>query len=252
MRARLLGAPRIDLEDCASTNDEAARLARAGASHGTVVISQAQSAGRGREGRAWASPRGRGLYLSAVVRPGLALAAVPPMTLAIGVGVCDAIRAMGARATLKWPNDVLVDGKKIAGVLVEAQSQGARLESIVVGIGVNLTAHAEGEAPPDVIARATSLAAATGAPVDRESLITAVLAHVEHWVDHYAATGLVDVIPAWTLRMAHGLVARATVDRRSIEGVVRGLAEDGALILCDAHGVLHHVRSGAVETVELG
>lgn len=248
MIARWLGSQRIDLAECASTNDEAARLARAGARHGTVVIAETQRAGRGREGRAWASPKGRGLYLSLVVRPRLPLADVPPMTLAIGIGVCDAIRAMGARGVLKWPNDVLVGTKKISGVLVEAQSQGARLESVVVGIGVNLTTPLLGEAPPEVIARATSLEASTGGPIDREAFISILLAHVEHWVDHYTAVGLDEVIPAWTARMAHGLVARATVNRLPVEGVVQGLADDGALVLCDAHGALHHVRSGDVET----
>ena len=122
--ARWLGCRQIELEECGSTNDEADALARAGAPHGTVVIARAQRAGRGRDGRVWASPRDAGLYLSAVIRPPLAPAAVPPVTLAIGVGVCDAARALGAPALLKWPNDVLVHGKKLAGVLVEAHSQG--------------------------------------------------------------------------------------------------------------------------------
>ena len=93
--ARWLGSHRIDLDECGSTNDEAARLARAGASHGTVVIAERQRAGRGRDGRPWASPPGLGLYLSAVLRPPLPLVDVPPMTLAIGIGLCDAVRATG-------------------------------------------------------------------------------------------------------------------------------------------------------------
>src|SRR5213075_12146 len=145
--ARWLGCQRIDLDACASTNDEAGRLARAGARHGTVVIAERQTSGRGRDGRTWESPPG-GLYLSAVLRPPLPLADVPPMTLAIGIGVCDAARAfLGERASscvLKWPNDVLVTAmegdpvtpsrggaRKLAGVLVEAQSQGNRLDAIV-------------------------------------------------------------------------------------------------------------------------
>ena len=249
MVSRWLGAPRIELAACGSTNDEAARLARMGAHHGTVVIAETQRAGRGREGRTWVSPPGRGLYLSAVLRPRVPLADVPPMTLAIGIGVCDAIRGAGARAALKWPNDVLVGERKISGVLVEAQSQGAKLESVIVGIGVNLTTHLPGEAPPEVLARATSLEAATGAVVDRAAFIDALLAHVEHWIDLYSAAGLPAVIPAWTARMAPGLVARATVDRAPIVGVVHGLAEDGALVLRDAAGTLHRVRSGDVETL---
>jgi BirA family biotin operon repressor/biotin-[acetyl-CoA-carboxylase] ligase len=251
--ARWLGSQRVDLEECGSTNDEAARMARSGARHGTVVIAQAQRAGRGREGRAWASPRGRGLYLSAVIRPPLPLSDVPPMTLAIGIGVCDAIRATGAAAFLKWPNDVLVlDGgalKKVAGVLVESQSQGGRLESVVVGIGANLGAFEEGELPPDVDARATSLEAAVGAPIDREAFIATLLAHVEHWVDHYSAVGLEEVVSTWTQRMAPGLRARASVDRMPVEGEMIGLAEDGAVLIRDDQSEIHCVRSGDVETI---
>ncbi len=108
--ARWLGQQRIDLPECGSTNDEAARLARAGARHGTIVIANAQRAGRGRDGRAWASPPGTGLYLSAVLRPPLPLVDVPPMTLAIGVGLCDAARLYAPAVALKWPNDVFVGG----------------------------------------------------------------------------------------------------------------------------------------------
>jgi BirA family biotin operon repressor/biotin-[acetyl-CoA-carboxylase] ligase len=247
--ARWLGMPRIDLESCASTNDEAARLARAGAKHGTVVIAEQQTAGRGRDGRPWASPRGRGLYLSAVVRPPLPLADVPPMTLAIGVGLCDAVRAAGVPAALKWPNDMLVGTRKLAGVLVEAQSQGSRLEAVIVGIGINLTSPEPGELPPEIAARAVSLEEVAGSPIDREAFIETLLAHVEHWVDHYTAVGLEDVIPAWSERMAHGLDARAIVNGLPVVGMMVGLDGDGSLLLRDADGMIHRVRSGDVEAI---
>lgn len=247
--ARWLGAQRIELAACASTNDEAARLARAGAQHGTVVIAEQQSAGRGRDGRPWASPRGRGLYLSCVLRPPLPLADVPPMTLAIGVGLCDAVRAAGVPGALKWPNDMLVGTRKLAGVLVEAQSQGSRLEAVIVGIGVNLSEAQLGEVPPDIAARAISLEEAAGAPIDREAFIAALLAHVEHWVDHYTAVGLEQVIPAWTERMAPGLRARATVGGAPMVGMMVGLDGDGSLLLRDVDGLVHRVRTGDVEAI---
>lgn len=242
-----LGHHRVELAECGSTNDEAARLARAGASHGTVVIAHAQRAGRGRDGRAWASPPGLGLYLSAVVRPPLPLGLVPPMTLAIGVAVCDAARAFGAAARLKWPNDVLVDGHKLAGILVEAQSQGSRLESVVVGIGVNLG----GELPPEIAARATTLAAASGETIDRARFVDALLAQVERWIDRYVAGGLPVVAPAWHERMAPGLVARATIEGALLDGEVAGLDSDGALLLRDGAGGMHRVRSGDVEVIRV-
>lgn len=244
LKARWLGCQRIDLESCGSTNDEAARLARAGARHGTVVIAERQTAGRGRDGRAWQSPPG-GLYLSAIVRPPLPIVDVPPMTLAIGIGLCDAARFAGAPATLKWPNDVLVHGRKLAGVLVEAQSQGNRLESVVVGIGINL----DGELPAAVADTATTLADASGARVDRDAFIAHLLADVERWIDRYVGVGIDAIIPAWQDRMATGLAARATVDGALLVGEVAGLDADGALLLRDADGRTHRVRSGDVEVL---
>jgi BirA family transcriptional regulator, biotin operon repressor / biotin---[acetyl-CoA-carboxylase] ligase len=238
-----LGRRRIDLIECESTNDEAARLARAGADHGTVVIAGAQRAGRGRAGRVWASPPGLGLYLSAVVRPPLPLALVPPLTLAIGVGVCDAARGAGAAARLKWPNDVLARGRKLAGVLVEAQSQGSRLEAVIVGIGVNLG----GALPPELGGRATTLAAEAGCDIDHGRFVEALLGHVERWIDRYVAAGLPAVIPAWHERMARGLAVRAELAGAPLEGEAAGLDADGALLVRDVTGGLHRIRSGDVD-----
>lgn len=245
--AQWLGAHRIELDECDSTNDDAARLARAGARHGTVVMARAQRAGRGRDGRSWASPRDAGLYLSAVIRPPLPLVDVPPMTLAIGVGLCDAARAVGAPAMVKWPNDALVGGKKLAGVLVEAHSQGQRLDAAIVGIGVNLTPAA---LPPELADTAISLEQAAGAPVDRAAFVDQLLAHVERWIDRYIASGLPAIAPAWRERMAAGITARARVDGIDVCGEVTGLDGDGALMLRDAGGRLHRVRSGDVEVVK--
>lgn len=243
---RWLGSHRIELVECGSTNDEAARLARAGTRHGTVVIAQTQRAGRGREGRVWQSPEGLGLYLSAIVRPPLPLAMVPAMTLAIGVAVCDAARACGAAATLKWPNDVLVRGKKLAGVLVEAQSQGTRLEAVIVGIGVNLA----GALPAEVAGTAITLEEAAGTAIEKKQFEQRLLENVEHWIDRYAATGLESVSAAWQERMAKSLIARAcTADSTIVEGEMAGLDGDGALLLRDDAGVMHRVRSGTVESV---
>ncbi len=242
--ARWLGYQRIDLAECGSTNDEAARLARAGARHGTVVIAEAQRAGRGRDGHTWASPAG-GLYLSAVLRPPLPLHDVPPMTLAIGIGLCDAARTTGAPARLKWPNDLLVGSRKLAGVLVESQSQGGRLDAVIVGIGVNLVTQPDG----DLAATAVTLAEAAGTAIDREAFVRGLLANVERWVDRYVAVGLEAIIPAWQDRMAIGLAARATVDGAPLVGEVHGLDPDGALLLRDDSGRVHRVRSGEVEVL---
>ncbi len=242
-----LGRRRIDLIECDSTNDEAARLARAGADHGTVVVARSQRAGRGRDGRAWISPPGLGLYLSAVVRPPLPLALVPPMSLAIGVGVCAAACEAGADARLKWPNDVLASGRKLAGILVEAQSQGGRLEAVVVGIGVDLG----GELPPELAGRAITLAAAAGRVIEPAAFTASLLGHVERWIDRYVAGGLPPVIAAWHERMAPGLAVRAVIGGMPLEGEAAGLDADGALLLRDAGGRLHRIRSGDVDVIRV-
>jgi BirA family biotin operon repressor/biotin-[acetyl-CoA-carboxylase] ligase len=242
-----LGCQRVDLDECESTNDEAARFARAGARHGTIVTARAQRSGRGRDGRAWSSPRDAGLYLSAVIRPPLSLVDVPPMTLAIGIGLCDAARAVGAAAELKWPNDALVRGRKLAGVLLEAHSQGHRLDAVIVGIGVNI---APGGLPPELAATAITLADAAGAPVDRAIFLEHLLANVERWIDRYIASGLAAIAPAWHDRMATGVSARATVAGLELRGEVAGLDGDGSLLLRDGGGRLHRVRSGDVEVIK--
>lgn len=246
MSAGWLGTQRIVLDECASTNDEAARLARAGANHGTVVIARSQTAGRGREGRVWQSPPDTGLYFSAVVRPPLPLAYVPPMTLAIGIGLCDAVRSFAPAAVLKWPNDLLVDSRKLAGVLVESQSRGTRLEAAIVGIGVNLT----GTLPDEVASTAITLAEASGSTPDRERFIDLLCEHVERWIDRYVAIGLPSIVPAWHDRMAPNLMARShATDGAAVVGEVAGLDVDGSLLLRDSDGCLHRVRSGDVEMV---
>jgi BirA family biotin operon repressor/biotin-[acetyl-CoA-carboxylase] ligase len=242
--ARWLGSQRIEVPECGSTNDEAGRLARAGARHGTIVIADEQRAGRGRDGRTWQSPKG-GLYLSAVLRTSLPLVDVPPMTLAIGIGLCDAIRTFGGPAVLKWPNDVLVGDKKLAGVLVEAQSQGGKLDAVIVGIGVNL------ELVPDAVSQtAISLGEAAGTAIDREAFVAQLLAQVERWIDRYVAVGLEAIIPAWQDRMAQGLSARATtMNGEPLTGELAGLDADGALLLRDDAGQVHRIRSGDVEVI---
>lgn len=237
-----LGAARQQHDTVTSTNDLALAWARAGAPHGAVVVAEAQTAGRGRHGRAWASPPGRSIYLSIVLRLGAAVP-VPPLTLAIGVGACDAVRAEGVTAAgLKWPNDVLVtvDGapKKLAGVLCESTG-----DAVVVGIGVNVNGAAR-ELPPEVAARATTLGEVLGRWVERDAFLERLLADLAPWIERYQAGGVAAIAPAWQARMVPGLVVRT--DR--VTGTARGLDRDGALLV-EADGVSHRVLAGEVEWI---
>jgi BirA family biotin operon repressor/biotin-[acetyl-CoA-carboxylase] ligase len=228
-----LGERRIDLDHCASTNDEAARLARAGAEHGTVVTARTQSGGRGRQGRSWHSPDDGNVYLSCILRPGLTPDRVPPITLAAGLAVSDTVNSAGASSSLKWPNDVLVSDKKIAGILTEMSTRGAALDSVVVGIGVNVGARAF---PPELEPIATSLHLELGEAAPRaDAVIHALLASLEEWLDRFFAGGVPAVAAAWQLRATPRPIS-ATVDGHTIVGHARGLDHDGALLLETADG----------------
>lgn len=148
----------------ASTNDDAKSLARAGAPEGTVVLASEQTLGRGRLGRGWSSPPG-GAYVSVVLRPPLAIAAVPPLALVVALGTALGLETLGAHASLKWPNDVLMESGKLAGVLLEMSAESDRVDWVVAGIGINVTrsrplVHASAAYLTDVAAEATPAAAA--------------------------------------------------------------------------------------------
>ena len=123
--------------ETASTNDDARSLARSGVPEGTVVLASSQTAGRGRFGRTWSSPEG-GVYLSAVLRPQVAPAEVAPLSLVVGIGVARGLKALGLDVALKWPNDVLLSGRKLAGVLLEMAAEADRVDWVVAGVGLNV------------------------------------------------------------------------------------------------------------------
>jgi BirA family biotin operon repressor/biotin-[acetyl-CoA-carboxylase] ligase len=219
-----------------STNDDALALARAGAPHGTVVLAEAQTHGRGRQGRAWMSPPGENLYLSVLLRPAIAPHRAPPLTLAAAVAVCAAAAQLGCRAAIKWPNDVLVDGKKLAGVLTESTSRGGRLEAVVVGIGVNVNWTA---IPPELSPSATSLALALGHPVDRERVAQVLLVELERWL----AAEPTEVARTW--RQLSDTLGRRVKSAEG-EGWARDLDDDGALRVELDDGRMVYVRSGEI------
>ena len=246
-RAGSMGRRMHWLESTASTNDVAARLAESGAEEGTTVVADMQTAGRGRHGRVWFSPPGAGLYVSVIVRPGTGLdndenpAAL--LTLASGVAIAEAVRAAtGLPAEIKWPNDVLIGGRKLAGILAEAAVQAGVLQFIVVGFGVNLQPAAY---PPQLASRVTSIEVETTRPAERALILAEILAALgERYADLRA--GRFDaILSAW--RQLAPSLRGALVEWDSPAGVVRGFAQD-----VDRHGALL-VRVGAkVERVIAG
>lgn len=247
LRTRRFGCELHCFAEVDSTNTVARDLARRGAAEGTVVIADAQTRGRGRLGRSWVSPRGRNLYLSLVVRPNLPDAFVPRLGIAAGVAVCEAVREW-CPATIKWPNDVLVAGRKVAGLLIEAESEGPS-RFLILGIGVNLNADAT-DFPPELRDKAGSIRMATAALVDRQRFAARLLTRLEERLDQLRRQGFAPIAAAWQT-LSDMIGAEITVDEPSgrVSGVVLGLDDDGALRLRLRSGSEHRVVAGDVTIV---
>ena len=216
-----------------STNDVAASLADRGAAEGSVVAANAQSAGRGRQGRRWASPAGAGLYVSTVLRP--PRDAVRTLTIAAGVAVAEGIEAAtGLNVALKWPNDVYAGERKLAGVLAEAADA---MQYVILGIGINVMSAAY---PPDIAARATSLEEELGRQVDRGLLLAECLAALARRYDDLRGGRAGDIIDAWRRRASPTLGRRVRWEAAgsTIEGVAENIDDTGALVVQTSAGTV--------------
>lgn len=241
-RGLTLGATLTAVASTGSTMDDALLAARAGAPHGAVYLAETQTRGRGRRGRTWTSVPGAGLTFSLVLRPRLAPSVAPTLALAAGLAVREVVAARGlAAARVKWPNDVLVGRRKVAGVLVEAQVQGAALAAAIVGIGLNVTLR---ELPADLGARATSLALEGAAPLDRETLFVDLLGALQTRLEALERDGIGSVVAE--LR-EHDALRGAALRVGTLTGIGAGLDASGALLVSDAAGTTHAVVAGTVE-----
>ena len=234
----------IALDEAGSTNDEAKNRAAQGAPDGTVVWARQQRAGRGRRGRSWVSPPGN-LYVSAILRPACGARGVAQLSFVAALAVLDLVDgSLPGRARCKWPNDVLVDGGKAAGVLLEsALGPGGHVDWVVLGIGVNLASHPriDGAIP------STSLAEAGGPTLAPEEALRSVLAALARRRREWETQGFAAVRHAW-LDRAHGLGGPVTVvnGERRVAGVFEGLDEEGALVLAQPGTELISIAAGDV------
>lgn len=240
---RLIAFATID-----STNDELKRRAAAGATDGTVVWAETQTHGRGRGLRVWQSPPGN-LYASILVRPDCAAADGAQLTFAAALATADAVAAHvaeGADVRCKWPNDVLIAGRKVAGILLEsALAPSGRLEWLIVGVGINVAWH-----PPDdaaLLYPATSLRAHGAAAPRPEDVLAHLVAAFAHWRAVWAAEGFPPLRAAWLAR-AYGLARAVTVrlDGETVAGVFADLDAGGALVVETACGVRRSIVAGDV------
>jgi len=232
-------------EEIDSTNDRAKELAEEGAGHGEVVVAEMQRSGRGRRGRHWSSPAGRNLYLSVILRPDLAPTRAPELTLVAALAVCDALRDAGVEVGIKWPNDVLANGRKISGILTELSAEPDHVHWVVLGVGVNLNARRE-DFPPELRDEATSVLLERGQPAPRALFTAALLATLERWLDVHGDQGFDAIRDAWRSRsVTLGRAVRVRMGDRDVDGVAEELDANGGLLVRTATG-LERVMSGDV------
>ena len=235
-----LGGPLVHLDTLGSTNDRARELAVTGAPHGTVVAAERQTAGRGRQGRTWSAPRGRALTLSVLVR--LEPPELEALPLAAAVAVAEACEVLaGVKCTIKWPNDVWIDGRKVAGILIEARPT-ERWAVIGIGLNVNTTAD---ELAEELRATATSLHIATGRPHDRDAAFDALMDHLANWTKRLdRPSAVAAAFRARDVLQGRRIAWTAAGERH--EGEAGGIEDDGALIVFTEDGGRLRLDAGEV------
>ena len=252
---RWLAQPLEVHDEIDSTNLRAEALAARGAAAGTVVLADRQSAGRGRLGRSFFSPAGVGLYFSVILRPECAPERAYEHVFAAAVAVAEsAAHELADRSAveIKWPNDVLLSRRKASGINLSVQLNGARIDSLVLGVCVNVNTAREAF-PPELREIATSLRAELGRPVDRARLAGELFQRLEHEVDRLAEAGFPEVLDRWKkfFRMRGERVRVAAAPALAVEGAVRDVDGSGALLV-EGPGGVERVVAGDVTLLRRG
>jgi len=203
-----------------STNILAKKLAEEGAPHGLAVLADTQSAGKGRLGRKWVSEPSSGVWLSSLLRPSVPLAQIPQITLATAVGVAQAVEEIGFTPQIKWPNDVLLDGRKVCGILTEMRGSYENVDWVVVGTGINVNQH---KFPEELSEAATSFYLSSGREYPRERVLGALLNHLEAVYEKFFADGFAALRTLW---LRYGETVGRFVNVQTPKGVVSGMAVD--------------------------
>ena len=229
-----------------STNTEAAKQARLGATEGLCIIAREQTSGRGRHGRTWVSDMGAGLYFSIVLRPKLETKFLSLITLMTGIAVYDSLNEVGIKPDIKWVNDIHVGEKKISGILAETVETPTGL-AVVVGIGLNLTSK---NFPDEIADTATSIAASVSGTVATSKLEAGITRYIAYWYDILdGENGPAGILENWHKRSSYftGKPVRVTLDGGTFIGITDGLEENGALRVKTDGGSVKIVQAGDVE-----
>ncbi|AEB10675.1 biotin--[acetyl-CoA-carboxylase] ligase [Desulfobacca acetoxidans] len=241
---RFLRGPVWHFMNLPSTNDMAKDLARQGNPEGSIIVAESQSAGRGRMGRIWESPPGGGIYLSLILRPPLPPAELPRLTLTAAVAVIQAIREVaGLAADIKWPNDILLQGKKLGGILTEMETESDQMSHVILGLGLNVNTTVF---PEPVRRLATSLASA-GKRYSRLAILRSLLAALDSLYGRFLQEEFPAILDLWR-QSAVTLGQQVTVrqGKEIISGLALDVDSDGALLLQQPDGRIEKVISGEI------
>lgn len=242
-----LGRVTHHLLSTASTNSDAIHLAQQGAAHGTLVLAEQQTAGRGRLDRKWEAPAGRALTFSLVLRPQLPPSSAPQITLISALALVHSIRdQFRIPARIKWPNDILIAGRKAAGILTEMQAESDRIRFLVLGIGINCNQDRE-ELPGSLRYPATSIAIEYGTTIDRCGFLAALLAALEHQferLERFGFAGLLEEIAKFSEVLGAQVVV--AMGGKTITGRVEGMTAEGALKILTASGSHEVIWAGDI------
>ncbi|MFQ5945941.1 MAG: biotin--[acetyl-CoA-carboxylase] ligase [Anaerolineae bacterium] len=240
-------------EEVPSTSQVLRTLANAGALEGTVVLAESQTMGRGRLGKVWYSPAEVNLYASILFRPSITLEEVPGFSFLAGVALADAVREEGVEPAIKWPNDILVARKKMAGTLVESATVGNQVEYVILGVGVNLNVGRDallrtlGEAGMG----ATSLSEVAGREIDRNAFAARFLTMLDQWYGIYLAKGPRVLLDAWRDRdIVTGRRVMVLGEREGYEGKALGVGPNGHLVVEEPRGSIRRVLSGEIRLLD--
>jgi BirA family biotin operon repressor/biotin-[acetyl-CoA-carboxylase] ligase len=253
LATRTIGRRIVLHEVVASTNASLRELADAGALEGTVVLAESQTAGRGRGQKTWFSPPGVNLYASILFRPPIAAAAAPGFAFIAPLALVDSIRELGVKAGLKWPNDVLVRNRKVAGVRAEMTAHGDAVEYIVLGVGVNLnvTHKALRTGLGETGRFATSLREALGRAVDRNAFTARFLTCLEERLDTYQAKGAAAILAGWRdVDVVTGRWVEVREGPTFFAGRALGVDTEGHLQVKDTRKRVHTVVAGEIRLVQ--
>lgn len=246
LKTQVLGRTIVYREKIGSTNELAKEIARTGSPKGTLVVAEEQTEGKGRMGRFWHSPGGRGLWFSLILRPAISPADASKITLVTAVGVAKAIRELtGIKAGIKWPNDILIDGRKTAGILTEINAELDRINYLIVGIGINVSLRAEGV--PELAQIATSLEEHSGSPVSRIRLLSMILENLDSLYQRFETGDFLTILEDWKkMSVTLNHMVKVTSLRDTDEGIAVDIDVDGALLIRKNDGTIKRVYSGEV------